>query len=125
MMKISFPGSQKPIACSTDLAVSAQSKQSSSLSVSTMFFLPDNGLFGSDSHVFLPMMRQCPIVIFLNRFRSPGIWASRLFLYPMPLLRSVATIIVIISDRYFPLYDRMRIVASKSEVFKFKGKNVL
>src|SRR5665647_1754329 len=42
----------------------------------------------------------------------------------MPLLRSVATIIVIISDRYFSLYGRVRVITRKGEVIVFEGKDI-
>src|SRR5665647_284929 len=64
------------------------------------------------------------MVICLNRLRSPGMWASKLFLYPMPLLRSVATIIVIISDRYFSLYCRVGVVTREGEVIVLERKDI-
>lgn len=59
-----------------------------------MFRLPGSGLLGSDSHVFLPMMIGCPMVVSLKCAISSGSFQGREPSRPIALSFAIATIAV-------------------------------
>ena len=72
------------------------SSKDRSFEVTTIFNLSGRGLFGKDSHVFLPIIIVLFVVNCLKRFKSSGICSNRSPLKPIPKFSSTATIAEII-----------------------------
>src|SRR3989344_5721213 len=94
-----------------------------------MFSLSGIGL-PIDSWVFLPIMTGFPLVVSLKYFSSEGKFQGSLFLYPITLFSSIATIreIVILKNKilnsHLSLYRGMELVILKLYVLHFKVINI-
>ena len=85
---------------------------------------------GKERKVFLPMIRVCPVVSFLKRFRSSDMCHSRRLSFPMARFSAMATMMEILclieasmSDGYGTLDVRVRIVIFDVKVLEAKIKD--